>query len=184
MFSTGAAMDRSNLETVGAQDSRYSTTQPQNDADTEIIGESTNIKLVLKQVEMVAATNSTVLILGETGTGKELIARRIHELSARRGRGLVRADCASIPAGLLESELFGHEKGALHGSRRQEYRARRASEQWNALSRRGRRYSAGTTVKTVARPSRTRTRKIGQYSDCESQFSLDCRHEQRFTADG
>jgi len=116
MFSTGAAMDRSNLETVGAQDSRYSTTQRQNDADTEIIGESTNIKRVLKQVEMVAATNSTVLILGETGTGKELIARRIHELSSRRGRGLVRADCASIPAGLLESELFGHEKGAYTGA--------------------------------------------------------------------
>jgi len=109
-------MDRSNLETVGAQDSRYSTTQRQNDADTEIIGESTNIKRVLKQVEMVAATNSTVLILGETGTGKELIARRIHELSSRRGRGLVRADCASIPAGLLESELFGHEKGAYTGA--------------------------------------------------------------------
>jgi formate hydrogenlyase transcriptional activator len=116
MFSTGAGMDRSNLDTVGAQDSRYSTTQRQNDADTEIIGESTNIKLVLKQVEMVAATNSTVLILGETGTGKELIARRIHELSARRGRSLVRADCASIPAGLLESELFGHEKGAFTGA--------------------------------------------------------------------
>jgi formate hydrogenlyase transcriptional activator len=116
MFSTEAAMDRSNLETVGSQDSRYSTTQRQNDADTEVIGESTNIKRVLKQAEMVAAANSTVLILGETGTGKELIARRIHELSARRGRGLVRADCASIPAGLLESELFGHEKGAHTGA--------------------------------------------------------------------
>ena len=84
--------------------------------DTEIIGESWNLKKALRQVKIVAGTSSTVLILGETGTGKELFARAIHNLSSRREHSLVRADCASIPAGLLESELFGHEKGAFTGA--------------------------------------------------------------------
>jgi formate hydrogenlyase transcriptional activator len=82
----------------------------------DIIGRSRTLERVLRQVETVAATDSTVLILGETGTGKELIARAIHNLSSRRHRSLVRADCASIPAGLLESELFGHERGAFTGA--------------------------------------------------------------------
>ena len=82
----------------------------------EIIGESVALKRVLKQVETVAATDVTVLILGETGTGKDLIARAIHQLSARRERTLVKLNCAAIPTGLLESELFGHEKGAFTGA--------------------------------------------------------------------
>src|SRR5207237_3777280 len=82
----------------------------------EIIGESIELKRVLKHVETVAATDVTVLILGETGTGKEVIARAIHHLSARSGRTLVKLNCAAIPAGLLESELFGHEKGAFTGA--------------------------------------------------------------------
>ena len=82
----------------------------------DIIGESTGLRRVLKQVETVAATDVTVLILGETGTGKDLIARAIHQLSSRRGRTLVKLNCAAIPTGLLESELFGHERGAFTGA--------------------------------------------------------------------
>jgi PAS domain S-box-containing protein len=82
----------------------------------EIVGKSRALKEALKQVRKVAATDSTVLILGETGTGKELIARAIHNLSARKDRTFVSFNCASIPSGLLESELFGHEKGAFTGA--------------------------------------------------------------------
>ena len=82
----------------------------------EIIGESHALRRVLKQVETVAPTDSTVLIYGETGTGKELIARAIHDLSPRRSKAFVKLNCAAIPTGLLESELFGHEKGAFTGA--------------------------------------------------------------------
>jgi len=82
----------------------------------EIIGKSPALKRVLQDVETVAATDSTVLIYGETGTGKELIAHAIHNLSQRRERTLVKVNCAAIPTGLLESEFFGHEKGAFTGA--------------------------------------------------------------------
>jgi len=82
----------------------------------EIVGESAVLKTLLSQVQTVAPTGSTVLILGETGTGKELIARALHNLSARRDRTFVKINCAAIPMGLLESELFGHEKGAFTGA--------------------------------------------------------------------
>ncbi len=82
----------------------------------EIIGESRALKQILKEVETVAATDSTVLILGETGTGKELIARALHNRSDRRDRTFVKLNCAAIPTGLLESELFGHERGAFTGA--------------------------------------------------------------------
>jgi formate hydrogenlyase transcriptional activator len=82
----------------------------------EIIGESATWKRVLREVETVAPTDSNVLIRGESGTGKELIARAIHNLSHRRARTFVKVNCAAIPTGLLESELFGHEKGAFTGA--------------------------------------------------------------------
>jgi formate hydrogenlyase transcriptional activator len=82
----------------------------------QIIGNSTALKHVLQQVETVAPNDSTVLLLGETGTGKELIARAIHDRSRRKQRTLVKLNCAAIPTGLLESELFGHEKGAFTGA--------------------------------------------------------------------
>jgi formate hydrogenlyase transcriptional activator len=82
----------------------------------EIVGSSPALKTALSLVSVVAPTDSSVLILGETGTGKEMIARAIHNLSSRRQRAFVKLNCAAIPLGLLESELFGHEKGAFTGA--------------------------------------------------------------------
>jgi DNA-binding NtrC family response regulator len=82
----------------------------------EIVGTSAALKAVLNEVEVVAPTDSTVLIYGETGTGKELVARAIHNVSSRSNRPFVKLNCAAIPSGLLESELFGHEKGAFTGA--------------------------------------------------------------------
>jgi len=82
----------------------------------QIIGNSTALESVLEQVEQVAPTDSTVLVQGETGTGKELIARAVHNLSARCGRPFIKLNCAAIPFDLLESELFGHERGAFTGA--------------------------------------------------------------------
>jgi formate hydrogenlyase transcriptional activator len=89
--------------------------RPENGFD-EIIGKSPALEFVLAEVERVAPTDSTVLIEGETGTGKELIARAIHNISARCGRPFVKLNCSAIPFDLLESELFGHEKGAFTGA--------------------------------------------------------------------
>jgi formate hydrogenlyase transcriptional activator len=102
-----AEMDAPNLGALGAEHAEHAM---------EIIGESPSLKRALEQVETVAGTDSTVLILGETGTGKELVAKAIHQLSARRNRNFVGTNSASIPAGLLESELFGHERGAFTGA--------------------------------------------------------------------
>ena len=83
---------------------------------SEIVGNSQPLKDVLARAQQVAATAATVLLLGETGTGKELLAAQIHDRSARRGRLMVRVNCAAIPAALFESELFGREKGAYTGA--------------------------------------------------------------------
>jgi len=92
--------------------------EPETDSEhfESIVGKSQGLRKVLEQVAIVAPTDSTVLLHGETGTGKELIARAIHNLSSRRERAYVRMNCAAIPSGLLESELFGHEKGAFTGA--------------------------------------------------------------------
>ena len=87
----------------------------QHDFD-DIVGTSATLKAVLEQVQVVAPTDSTVLINGETGTGKELVARAIHKISSRSNRAFVKLNCAAIPTGLLESELFGHERGAFTGA--------------------------------------------------------------------
>jgi formate hydrogenlyase transcriptional activator len=82
----------------------------------EIVGRSSALRSLLQEIETVAPTDSTVLIYGETGTGKELIARAIHNLSTRGKNAFVKLNCAAIPTGLLESEMFGHEKGAFTGA--------------------------------------------------------------------
>src|SRR5260370_1677848 len=81
-----------------------------------MIGKSRALRSVLEQIDVVAPTDSTVLIQGETGTGKELVAQAIHSLSPRRNSRFVKLNCAALPAGLLESELFGHERGAFTGA--------------------------------------------------------------------
>jgi len=102
---------------VGSVDSLRSGEQDERDHHFDhIVGSSPALESVLVEVERVAPTDSTVLVLGETGTGKELIARAIHNLSPRCGRPFVKLNCAAIPFDLLESELFGHEKGAFTGA--------------------------------------------------------------------
>ena len=107
------ARDRNRRETA---DSRIAETKNE---FKDIIGNSRTIKRVLSQVELVAPTDATVLILGETGTGKELIARALHRLSPRRDLPFISLNCAAIPSGLLESELFGYERGAFTGALQQ-----------------------------------------------------------------
>jgi formate hydrogenlyase transcriptional activator len=100
-----------------AQERLYLEEEIRTAADFEgIIGQSTALRSVLQLVETVATSDSTVLLLGETGTGKELVARAIHDRSRRKDRTLVKLNCAAIPTGLLESELFGHERGAFTGA--------------------------------------------------------------------
>jgi formate hydrogenlyase transcriptional activator len=100
-----------------AQEKLYLEDEIRGEFDFEgIVGQSSGLRNVLQLVETVAATDSTVFLLGETGTGKELIARAIHDRSRRKERTFVRMNCAAIPTGLLESELFGHERGAFTGA--------------------------------------------------------------------
>ena len=100
-----------------AQEKLYLEDEIRSEADFEgIVGQSSALRQVLQLVETVATSDSTVLLLGETGTGKELIARAIHDRSRRKDRTLVKLNCAAIPTGLLESELFGHERGAFTGA--------------------------------------------------------------------
>jgi formate hydrogenlyase transcriptional activator len=108
--STGATEwpDRHGLSAVGARRG-----VPLQRVHSEMVGQSQALREVLTHIEIVAPTDSTVLIEGETGTGKELIARALHNLSFRRGQPFVKVNCAAIPTGLLESELFGHERGAF-----------------------------------------------------------------------
>ena len=104
-------------EITGIEDQQLSPESDMSDYCFEgIIGKSPALQKVLEQVAIVAPTDATVLLHGETGTGKELVANAIHNLSCRRGRTFVRMNCAAIPSGLLESEMFGHEKGAFTGA--------------------------------------------------------------------
>src|ERR1700731_2920788 len=100
-----------------AQEKLYLEDEIRGEMDFEgIVGQSSALRHVLNMVETVAPSDSTVLLLGETGTGKELIGRAIHDRSKRKDRTFVKLNCAAIPTGLLESELFGHERGAFTGA--------------------------------------------------------------------
>ena len=117
MQGVNAARQLSSLTEKLQQEKRYLEEELHTEYSfEEIVGQSSVVKRVLRQVETVAPTDATVLVLGETGTGKELIARAIHNLSPRTSRTFVKVNCSSIPSGLLESELFGHEKGAFTGA--------------------------------------------------------------------
>jgi formate hydrogenlyase transcriptional activator len=124
---TGACVDIARLRemTNRLQDAKEKLTQAKSYLESEIqaelgfkeiIGQSAALREVLKEARVVAPTDSTVLLLGETGTGKELVARAVHALSDRHGQTFVKLNCAAVPSGLLESELFGHEKGAFTGA--------------------------------------------------------------------
>src|SRR5215472_5612741 len=109
--------DKGAEELEGSEDNDYSADEPTSEAGFEqIVGRSVALRRVLRQVEVVAPTDSGVMIQGETGTGKELIAQAVHNRSGRRDRPFIKVNCAAIPSGLLESELFGHEKGAFTGA--------------------------------------------------------------------
>jgi formate hydrogenlyase transcriptional activator len=113
----GTAREVEQLKIQLGREKRYLEREPRTRAGFEgIIGESPAFQKILDQIEIVAESDATVLLLGETGTGKGLVASALHEASKRRGRPLVSLNCAAIPTGLLESELFGHEKGAFTGA--------------------------------------------------------------------
>jgi formate hydrogenlyase transcriptional activator len=118
MFNTSAIINEENM--VAEEPVARRPTVPTKVAShSECIGESLSLRGVLRQAEVVAATDSAVLILGETGTGKELVAKAIRQMSSRRDQSFIGVNCSSIPAGLLESELFGYERGAFTGAHTQ-----------------------------------------------------------------
>jgi formate hydrogenlyase transcriptional activator len=124
---TGASMDVTRLQetTEALREAQNKLTEEklylEQEIDTEMgfgetIGKSQALRAVMEDVRKVASNNATVLLLGETGTGKELVARAVHRLSQRANNGFIKMNCAAIPSGLLESELFGNEKGAFTGA--------------------------------------------------------------------
>ena len=129
-----------------------------------IIGSSKTLRAVLDQIRTVASAGSTVLIEGETGTGKELIARAVHMQSQRRDRPFVKLNCAAIPLELLESELFGHERGAFTGAVTQRDRPIRGGQRRHAFPGRNRRHPPGVAVEATASPARAGVRTPGQHA--------------------
>jgi transcriptional regulator with PAS, ATPase and Fis domain len=113
-----------------------------------IVGRCGGLRSVLSEVEVVAPTDATVLITGETGTGKGVIARAVHELSPRRTRNLVKLNCTAMPAGLLESELFGHVRGAFYGRHRIAHWSAHIGGWGHVIPGWNRRHASGTSAQT------------------------------------
>ena len=149
----------------------------------EIVGRSAALQQVLRDVDQVATTDATVLILGETGTGKELIARAIHATSRRRDKPLIKVNCAAIPKDLVESELFGHEKGAFTGAtQKRDGRFALADggrPRWHDLPRRGRRVAGGFADETVTRTAGRRIRTGRQFPDPQGRRTRHCSNQSR-----
>jgi len=133
--------------------------------DEEIVGISPAFQQVLALVRMIAKTDSVTLIQGETGTGKEVIASSIHNQSSRREGPFVKLNCAAIPGDLLESELFGHEKGAYTGALTQTKGRFQMADPGDALSRRDWGPAAGTATQTAPRFTGTGVRALRQHPD-------------------
>ena len=145
----------------------------------DIVGKSPALRKVLEQVAIVAPTDSTVLLHGETGTGKELIARAIHNLSSRCERAYVRMNCAAIPSGLLESELFGHEKGAFTGALIQRKGRFELADGGSLFLDEIGDISLEAAAETIAGHPGAGVRAAGKLQDDPSQCSADCGHPSR-----
>ena len=135
------------------------------DPHVEFTGQSPAIQKVLRLVEQVAPTDSSVLIRGETGTGKELVAQAIHRLSPRRNHLMVKVNCAALPSGLVESELFGREKGAFTGALTRQVGRFEVGGRLDALPRRGRRAVARGAGQAAAGAGDGRVRAAGKPQD-------------------
>ncbi len=149
----------------------------------EILGSSPGIRKVLQQIETVAATDATVLVYGETGCGKELVARALHQKSPRGRAMFVKLNCAAIPMGLLPSELFGHEQG-VHRSHRPESRPLRDCSRRLAVPGRNRRSSAGAATQTTACSTGEGIRTAGRKSDHPRGRASDRGDQSRLEKDG
>ncbi len=149
-----------------------------------IVGDSPAMREVLVYAEQVAGTDSTVLLTGETGTGKSVIARTIHDLSARLDKMFVPVNCAALPGELVESELFGHEKGAFTGATCQRKGRFELADGGTLFLDEVGELTAGAQAQTVARVAGPGIRACGRQSDLESQRPVGRRHQSRLGEDG
>ena len=168
-----------------AQEKRYLEYEIRNANPTDdIVGTSPALKRVLEYAAIVADTDSTVLITGETGTGKERIARMIHGMSRRKDRNFIKVNCAAIPTGLLESELFGHEKGAFTGAVSQKIGRLELADKGTLLLDEIGRNSVGVAAQAAARSAGPGIRAPGRHEDHPRGRAADRRHQSRSGAGG
>ena len=151
---------------------------------TQIVGTSHALTSVLRQIRTVGPTDATVLLLGETGTGKELLARALHDASKRRAKTFVRVNGAALPVSLIESELFGYEKGAFTGATMSQGRALRAGAPRYAVPRRGGRDSARRAAQAAARAAGAGVRAAREHADPEGRRAADRGHQPQPRPDG